>query len=89
MRNLPRLWIDVVKLQLVRRNRLSLSVKNDESGRGGTLINGSNEFLLLLVYSDLRRHDAGFRSQLSLGLAGVLFLNVEVFWLVASDKAVE
>jgi hypothetical protein len=41
--NLPWLRIDLLELQLMGHDDLSLGVENEEPGAGGSLVNGTNK----------------------------------------------
>lgn len=41
--NLPRLRVDLLKLNLVEGNNLAIRVENKEAGASGALVNGTNK----------------------------------------------
>lgn len=44
--NVPRMWINLLELDLVRGHRLSRSIENQESGARGALVDRSHECLV-------------------------------------------
>lgn len=41
--NIPRVGVDLLELELVLRDNLTLGVEDDEARAGGALVDGSNE----------------------------------------------
>lgn len=64
--DIPRLGVDLAELNLVRSNGLTVSIENEESGTGSSLVNRPNENFRLLHGSVKRGGPNGLQELLRL-----------------------